>query len=103
MKFLLTTFVALLVMPSAYADISDYVGYKVAAKKTIVGYVDEDGKRDDSFEGCDFGRKIIFEDNTYLTCASYSYTYSFRPDATLLVRNGSWIMLVEGERFEMNR
>ena len=82
-------------------SVSEYVGYTVSATKTIVGYVDEDGKRDDSFEGCDFERKIVFQDNTYLTCASYQYHYAYRPEATLLVRNNSWIMLVDGESFEM--
>src|SRR5208282_2419751 len=77
-------------------DLGDYVGYTIAAKKTIAGYQDQDGKRDSSFVGCNFGRKIIFDDQTFLTCSSYSYTYAYRPEAILLVRNGSWIMVVNG-------
>jgi hypothetical protein len=91
-----------LAISAAYAsDIGQFVGYTIAAKKTIVGYQDENGKGDSSFEGCNFGRKIIFTDQTYLTCTSYNYQYAYRPDAVLLVRNGSWIMLVEGERYDM--
>jgi hypothetical protein len=96
----------LIFMPLAFStvfasDIGQFVGYTIAAKKTIAGYQDDNGKSDSSFEGCNFGRKIIFADQTYLTCTSYSYQYAYRPEAILLVRNGSWIMLVESERYDM--
>jgi hypothetical protein len=84
-------------------DLGEYVGYTIVAKKTIVRYVDKDGNGKDSFEGCNYGRKIIFEDQTYLTCASYGYHYAYRPEALLLVRNGSWIMLVDDESFDMQK
>ena len=58
-------------------DLGEYVGYTIAAKKTIAGYQDQDGKRESSFVGCNFGRKIIFDDQTFLTCSSYSYTYAY--------------------------
>ncbi len=83
------------------ADLNRYVGYTIAAKKTIVGYVDADGKRKDTFEGCNFGRRIVFDDRTYLTCSEFGYQYSYRPDAILLVRNGSWKMVVEGSEYDM--
>jgi hypothetical protein len=82
-------------------DIGQYVGYTIVAKKTIIGYVESDGKTSQSFEGCNFGRKIIFEDNTYLTCSSYNYQYAYRPEAVILVRSGSWKMLVEGNSYDM--
>ena len=83
------------------SDIGQYVGYTIAAKKTIIGYEEDNGKSEASFAGCTYGRKIVFEDNTYLTCSGYSYHYAYRPEAVLLVRNGSWIMLVDGESFDM--
>jgi hypothetical protein len=82
-------------------NVDQYVGYRVVAKKTIVGYVDKDGTGDKSFKGCNFGRKIVFDDNTYLTCTSYGYQYAYRPEAVILVRDGSWKMLVENESYEM--
>ena len=97
-------FCLLLVMSGvvqAYGGLGDYVGYVIAAKKTIVGYQNSDGKRADSFEGCDFGRAIIFDDNTYLTCSGYGYQYAYRPEAVLLVRNGSWKMVVGGSTYDM--
>ena len=104
------------ILPAAspsQADVADtleeYVGYTIVGTKTIVGYRDEDGKKSDDFEGCDFGRKIRFDDGTSLTCSSYSYTYSYRPTAVLLMKtsaaNGrklaSVVMVVEDEAFEM--
>jgi hypothetical protein len=51
----------------AECDLSELVGYKLVAQKTISGYI-EDGKRSDDFEGCDFDRIIVFSDNT--VCAA---------------------------------
>jgi hypothetical protein len=83
------------------SDIGRYVGWTIAAKKTITGYIDENGKRESQFNGCNYNWKIIFDDSTYLTCEGYSYHYAYRPDAVLLVRNNSWTMLVENEAFDM--
>jgi hypothetical protein len=84
-------------------DLSNYVGYRVVANKIIEGYVDENGKRDDSFEGCDFERKIIFTDGTYLVCSGYSYMYAYRPTAVILVKDGDFVMLVGDNEFHMRR
>ena len=87
-------------------DVSNYPGYTIVGTKTIVGYVQEDGSKktsDDSFEGCDFDRKIIFDDRTYLVCTGYSYHYAYRPEATLLTNGSSWVMIVDDEAFEMRR
>ncbi len=43
-------------------DMDDFVGYTVIHSGKITGYIDEDGKRDDSFEGCEYGRKLIIDD-----------------------------------------
>jgi hypothetical protein len=101
MKALVSVLICLTCSTVLASDLGSYVGYTIAAKKTIVGFVDEDGERDSSFKGCKYGRKIIFDDQTYLTCGTYSYTYAYRPDAIILVRGGSWLMLVENESYEM--
>ena len=87
------------------------VGWCIIDTKTISGRIDSDGKRSDDFEGCDFGRKILFLDGTYLTCSSYSYTYSYMPEATILARKMNYRgksitlykMVVEGESHDMTR
>jgi hypothetical protein len=82
-------------------DLGRYVGFTIAGKKTIAGFQDEDGKHDTSFEGCNYGRRILFDDETYLTCTSYGYSYAYRPEAILLVRAGTWVMLVGDNSYQM--
>lgn len=83
-------------------DLSQYAGYTIVANKYVTGYVDRDGKLHDDFEGCDYDRKIIFDDGTYLTCQSYSYSYSYHPQATLLVRGSTWVMIVDSNAYNMS-
>jgi hypothetical protein len=79
-----------------------YAGYTIVGTKTIKGWISGDRKKKgDAFEGCDFGRIIIFDDDTYLRCNSYDYVYSYRPDAVLLVRGNSFVMLVENDAYDM--
>jgi len=62
----------LVALPATAQDLTGLVGWCIIDTKTISGRIDGDGKRSDDFEGCDFGRKILFLDGTYLTCSSYS-------------------------------
>lgn len=95
------------------ADMADilgqFTGYTIVAVKTVAGYIDEDGKRSDDFEGCDFNRKILFDDGTSLTCSSYSYEYEYRPEAVILEKAtqaggrtlGQIVMVVSDDSYEM--
>jgi hypothetical protein len=97
----------------AGADTADtlenYVGYTIVASKTIVGYRDKDGKSSDDFEGCDFDRKIRFDDGTTLTCSGYDYTYAYRPTALILMKSSEFqgrktaqaVMIVEDDAYDM--
>ena len=71
-------------------ELENLVGYTVLAAKTIDGYIDEDGEKSDGFEGCDFDRKIFFDDGTYVTCSGYGYSYSYRPTAILFGKQGAF-------------
>jgi len=66
-------------------DLNDLVGYTITASKTINRWYDDE-KGNDTFEGCDHGRVIVFDDNTSLTCAEYGYQYVYRPTAIILTR-----------------
>lgn len=69
----LLPFTILAVPALASADFGEFIGYTIVAKKTVAAYIDKDGKREDSFEGCDYGRVIVFDDETYVRCQSYGY------------------------------
>jgi hypothetical protein len=91
----------------AHADAADklegLVGYNIAAVMTVTGWQDANGKKGDSFEGCEHGRVIIFDDSKVLTCATYSYSYSYRPKAVIFVRGSSFKMLVGSNLYDMRR
>jgi hypothetical protein len=78
-------------------------GYTLLEVATVTGSIDRDGKRKDSFEGCEHGRKIIFDYNKTLTCNTYSYHYAYRPDAFIFVKNGDFIMIIDGDSYDMGR
>lgn len=85
----------------AECNLSDLVGYTLLAEKTIAGYIDNEKKGDD-FEGCEFDRIIVFDDNTGVRCATYSYSYSYRPDAYIFASGpGSMKMCVEDELYDV--
>ena len=94
---------------SIETELSQMEGWCIIAVKTIDGFTEANGQRHDDFEGCDFGRKIVFTDNTYLTCNQYNYQYAYRPDAVIFAKNvvyqgrkfATFKMLVEDEMYEM--
>jgi hypothetical protein len=84
--FALIFFLAALPASAKLADdLNDLVGYTITASKTINRWYD-DKKGDDTFEGCDRGRVIVFDDNTSLTCVGHGYQYVYRPIAIILTR-----------------
>ena len=91
---------AVISIPFAYAfDHSELLGYTLIDEKTIDG----------EFEGCDFDKRIIFMDGTYLTCATYSYSYSYMPTAYIYAKRFEYKgkvytdfkMVVEDEIYDM--
>ncbi|OYY93200.1 MAG: hypothetical protein B7Y41_12815 [Hydrogenophilales bacterium 28-61-23] len=107
MKIRLLFFVLLTSATSAFADLTNQlgrlVGYTIIASKTISGYQDKNGKGADSFEGCDYDRVIIFDDDKILTCEAYGYQYSYRPTAIILSNGPSFKMIVGNDIYDMRR
>lgn len=70
---------------------------------SLKGYVIVDVKKiSGSFNGCEYDKKIIFEDDTYLTCSGYGYQYVFNPKAVILVNKYNSIkMYVDGTIYDM--
>jgi hypothetical protein len=91
----------LLVSPAlADCDLDDVVGYTLVASRDIVAHLDK-GERTDDFEGCDYDRIIVFDDNTGVRCSSYGYSYSYRPKAYVFSNGSSMKMCVEGEFYDI--
>lgn len=72
-------------------DLGDFVGYTILAKKTIKG----------QFNGCDYNRKIVFTDGTYVTCDSYGYAYGYMEDAIILSNGRRPAMCVGRDKFDI--
>lgn len=94
---------------SIESELSRMEGWCIIAVKTIEAFVNDNGQREDGFEGCEFDRKIIFTDGTYLTCSGYGYQYSYLPEAVIFAKNVTYKgrkfttfkMLVDDEIYEM--
>lgn len=95
---------AMLILPASShaldaSDFEDLVGWTIAASTQVRG----------DFEGCDFDKKIRFDNGWVLTCSEYSYSYSYRPSAVIFVKSFSfkgrayWMVkaLIDDEFFEM--
>lgn len=73
---------------------------------TILSVTSVDGE----FNGCDFDRVIRFTDGSVHRCSTYSYTYSYRPDAiifgkTMSYQGGTYTtikVLIEGDIYDMS-
>ena len=80
MRTCLALLLSISATPSVALDASDFadlVGWTVAAATNVR----------DEFEGCDFDKKIRFDNGWSLTCSSYSYSYAYRPDAVIFTKS----------------
>lgn len=96
-------FVSNPVLANLTNTLGDLIGYTIVASKTIVGWRDENNQTGDSFEGCDYGRIILFEDDKILTCAQYGYEYAYRPEAIILFNGSNFKMIVGNSIYDMLR
>lgn len=109
-KYLLLLILSIDLFSDCLDVLEDNKGWTIIDVKTIEGYKDEKGKMVDSFEGCDYDRKIFFTDNSYVICRTYSYHYTYRPKAVLLGKtieyNGksfkTYRMIVDGNEYDIN-
>jgi hypothetical protein len=97
----------------SYADcesvLESNIGWTIIDSKTIDGYKNEDGGKENSFEGCEHGRIIYFRDGTSATCSSYGYQYAYAPTAIILGKSVTYNgknftmqkMIVEGDEYDL--
>ncbi len=84
-------------------DVSDYVGWRIIYSGTVTGYMDENGKKEDDFEGCEYGRILIVDYSKKVTCAGYSYAYAFHPDIVVLSKGHSLQACIDNEMYDIRR
>lgn len=72
-------------------DLEYLEGYQIIAKKQV----------NDDFEGCDYDKKIIFTDRTYVVCDEYDYTYSYMPTAIILSNGYDFKMCVNDRLYRI--
>lgn len=82
-------------------DVSNYVGWQIIYSGTVTGYITEDGIEESSFEGCEYGRVLIIDYTQQVTCAEYSYSYSFQPDIVVLSNGQSREACIDGDMYSI--
>jgi hypothetical protein len=88
--------------PAFACELDEMVGWTLIARKTIEGRIDK-GVRKEDFEGCEYDRIIVFDDNTGVRCTSYSYHYSYRPTAYVWANGSALKMCVGSSWFGVSR
>lgn len=84
-------------------DISHYVGWQIIYSGTVTGYIDDKGKEQDEFEGCEYGRVLIIDYAKSVKCAEYNYAYAYRPDIVILANGSSMKACIDGEMYDVVR
>ena len=94
---------ALLILPfCAYAlDLDRYVGYQIIYSGTVTGYIDEDGKEQDDFEGCEYDRVLIIDYSKAITCTEYSYSYSYHPEIVILSNGSLAVAIIDNDIYSI--
>lgn len=66
------------------------------------GVIDETSVTDNSFNGCEHGKIIAFDNGLKFKCSEYSYHYSYNPDVYILkhVQYNDYKVVIDDEEFE---
>ena len=86
-----------------YVDISQYVGWQIIHSGTVTGYIDDNGVEHSSFEGCDYGRRLIVDYSLGVTCTTYSYSYAYNPDIVVLSNGSSLVACIDNNMYGIQR
>lgn len=91
----------------AYADLADKLsrleGYSIVKTGTVTGWQNSDGKRGDSYEGCEHGRRLFIDDSFQVTCSEYFYEYAYRPTIVILAKSGRLKMVIGNDVHDVDR
>ncbi|MDE0305565.1 MAG: hypothetical protein OXI87_11900 [Albidovulum sp.] len=99
----LATVLALPAEAGCRVDISDYVGWTIIYSGAVTGYIDERGREENGFEGCEYGRVLIVDYTKQVTCAEYSYAYAFHPDIVVISNEFGLKACIDDEMYDVRR
>ena len=68
----------------ADCDFSGMTGWTVYYSGTVTGYIDDDDEQEIGFRGCKHGRILILSDGLLVSCTTYGYDYSYKPDILII-------------------
>ncbi len=83
--------------------ISDYVGWTIIYSGTVTGYIDENGREEDDFEGCEYGRILIVDYTKQVICSEYNYSFAYRPDIVVMTNGASLKACIDNEMYDIRR
>ena len=99
------TFTVMFSSPS-FADceeVSRNKNWSIIHTGTVTGYRDDNGKRGDDFEGCDFDRDLIIDYSKKVTCNTYSYSYSYMPRVEVYSNGYSLKACINSTLYDVSR
>jgi len=88
---------------SCEIDFSSYVGWTIVYSGKVTGYVDENGEKQDDFEGCDFDRVLIIDYTKSVTCAGYGYSYAYNPDIVIFSDGSSMEACINDNMYRIRK
>ena len=53
-----------------------------------------------TFEGCNFGVYISFDNGLVFACQSYNYHYAYRPDVEIVWVDGAYTVYIDNEKYD---
>ncbi len=56
----------------------------------------------DEFNGCDYGKRYVLDNDLILECKSYKYSYSYRPQAVLVTDGIKTVAIIGGDEYEVS-
>ncbi len=88
-------FLLLFLITPSYASELEYLakqGYAVIIETEV----------EDDFQGCDYDKKILFENGLVFVCQGYSYSYAYSPEVLILkhISNGDIKVLIDDEEYD---
>lgn len=109
-KTLMCTMLALVAVAAQALELDDFQreqlrGYRLIHSGYVTGYVDHryPGKEKSwEFEGCDFDRVIVIDEQYGVTCRTYSYSYSYHPEAYIFSNGYQKKLLVNRNLYDVD-